>query len=590
LAWQGGLAWQGAIDEGTLAMLPGLAWQGSRFLLGLITPTVPPDTITPFNVANFPSIQYVEGPTYSFYKILNPAPGIWRLHVNGGNTDPEPPHPETIVLSLATITDVTMQVTFNKSNYAIGETVVVQATLSHGGSTPIDEHTSGGGPITDATVQATVTPPGSSTSQTIQLLHSGGGVYTALFTNTADAGSYRFFVTAAGTVPGTLEPFNRHKEQSVFVSPPFTPSAVLLGKKSVSIDQNARIVSGSILVNEANNACDAELQIGCGVTTPSRYTLKASRIRIAAGATIGGDVYFNHLTNAGVINGTLNTPLTLPVVPALPPFESANPGSQNINLGNGLTGTLAPGRYRDVTLQPLSTLTLTGGVYDIKNVWVKSGARLVLSNASHVRVRYGFSAENGSVVGPAQGSSINAADVVVYVGGTDSQSPFSKAVVVGPWANVAANIYAPNGTLWLNDNSRATGAFIAKEILVGKNVQLTLASAFVGLAKGSAGSQQASEALDVPETFDLEQNFPNPFNPTTTIRYQLAEPRQVRLTIYNILGQVVRTLVNDVQPAGWYELQWDGTNDHGNPVSSGVLFCRLQAGDFVSHRKMMMLK
>jgi flagellar hook assembly protein FlgD len=94
----------------------------------------------------------------------------------------------------------------------------------------------------------------------------------------------------------------------------------------------------------------------------------------------------------------------------------------------------------------------------------------------------------------------------------------------------------------------------------------------------------------MPVTYALEQNYPNPFNPTTTITYQLPEQRDVTLVVYNILGQVVKSLVQNVQSSGTYAVRWDGTNDHGTGVSSGVYIYRLKAGNFVQSRKMMMLR
>jgi hypothetical protein len=93
-----------------------------------------------------------------------------------------------------------------------------------------------------------------------------------------------------------------------------------------------------------------------------------------------------------------------------------------------------------------------------------------------------------------------------------------------------------------------------------------------------------------PYTFAISQNYPNPFNPTTTIKYQIPQSSQVTIGVYNLLGQKIRTLVNDNMEAGDHQITWNGTNDAGLQVGSGVYFYRFQAGDFVSIKKMMFLK
>ncbi len=94
----------------------------------------------------------------------------------------------------------------------------------------------------------------------------------------------------------------------------------------------------------------------------------------------------------------------------------------------------------------------------------------------------------------------------------------------------------------------------------------------------------------IPTTFDISQNYPNPFNPTTTIKYQIPKSVDVTLTIYNILGQKVRTLVNKKMEPGYYKVVWDGRNDYGVKVASGIYLYRIKAGDFVQTRKMILMK
>lgn len=94
-----------------------------------------------------------------------------------------------------------------------------------------------------------------------------------------------------------------------------------------------------------------------------------------------------------------------------------------------------------------------------------------------------------------------------------------------------------------------------------------------------------------PEAFALKDNYPNPFNPATTIKYALPEAAFVKLEIYNVVGQVVRTLVAEHQNAGRYVVQWDASNESGQNLSSGIYFYRLVAGsEFLEVKKMLLLK
>ena len=104
-----------------------------------------------------------------------------------------------------------------------------------------------------------------------------------------------------------------------------------------------------------------------------------------------------------------------------------------------------------------------------------------------------------------------------------------------------------------------------------------------------AAAKAAVQTL--PEAFALADNFPNPFNPATTIQYALPQAADVELTVYNLVGQPVRTLVAEHQSAGHYAVEWDATNDSGHSLSSGMYFYRLQAGEeFLEVKKMLLLK
>jgi len=93
-----------------------------------------------------------------------------------------------------------------------------------------------------------------------------------------------------------------------------------------------------------------------------------------------------------------------------------------------------------------------------------------------------------------------------------------------------------------------------------------------------------------PERFTLLQNYPNPFNPTTNIEFVIPEPARVKVEIYNILGERIITLVEEKLSAGYKIVEWDGKDDQGRKVSTGIYFYRLKAGDFTQTRKMLLLK
>ncbi|MCA9741571.1 T9SS type A sorting domain-containing protein [candidate division KSB1 bacterium] len=137
----------------------------------------------------------------------------------------------------------------------------------------------------------------------------------------------------------------------------------------------------------------------------------------------------------------------------------------------------------------------------------------------------------------------------------------------------------------------------------------TIATDLAGNAEAQKSTPEASITLDptatsvavssaaLPKTFALYQNYPNPFNPTTTFRYDLPTPSEVKLVIYNILGQRVRTLLDKTVPAGSHTVQWDGRNELGLQVATGLYFYQLEARDpaaqkqhFNQTRKMLLLR
>ena len=106
------------------------------------------------------------------------------------------------------------------------------------------------------------------------------------------------------------------------------------------------------------------------------------------------------------------------------------------------------------------------------------------------------------------------------------------------------------------------------------------------LAKKS-GNQLFDNA---PKVFSLFQNYPNPFNPETEIRIQLPQPEHVKLSIYNTLGQQIRTLADKDFAEGYHTIQWDGKDEFGNIVSGGLYLCKIQTNNYQDTIRMLFLK
>jgi len=103
-------------------------------------------------------------------------------------------------------------------------------------------------------------------------------------------------------------------------------------------------------------------------------------------------------------------------------------------------------------------------------------------------------------------------------------------------------------------------------------------------------TNEVQQSLTVPAKYSLENSYPNPFNPTTTIKYHIAKSGNVKIEVFNINGQLIRTLIDSYHTPGDYFIMWDGRNAAGNIVSSGTYFYRMTAGEFTQTKKMVFLK
>jgi hypothetical protein len=193
------------------------------------------------------------------------------------------------------------------------------------------------------------------------------------------------------------------------------------------------------------------------------------------------------------------------------------------------------------------------------------------------------------------------AQTLIYVSHqSDGVSGFSSAVVntaktsQGKLIFAGANPYGAEG--------RVTILTVVYEVIASRGLSSRLDLKFTALAAAYTftnllpevetltGVEQRLEIQELPKEFALLQNYPNPFNPGTKINYQLPAAEQVSLGIYNVLGQKIRTLVNEFQQAGSYDVYWDGKDETGKAMPVGIYIYKLQAGDFSDMKKMQLVK
>lgn len=251
------------------------------------------------------------------------------------------------------------------------------------------------------------------------------------------------------------------------------------------------------------------------------------------------------------------------------------------------------------------TLVLTGGTYDMRRFDIDSQAQVLVAGPTVMRIEGHFDMGDRAYFGP-ENDGVDPADLFVYVNGQERRSNsdndeggdrVARAVNVGTRATFAGNLYAPHGTIHLHQQSQGLGSFIAYDLIVGNNAEVRVRSGWQlpGVVFAPAPLPPAAKlAVPVVEIEEEETaalgNYPNPFNPATTLHYALPEDGAVELVIYSALGQKIKTLVNDIQPTGHYAIEWDGRDAQGRPVGSGVYLARLLTTEGRQVRKLILMR
>jgi len=435
-------------------------------------------------------------------------------------------------------------------------------------------------------------------------------------------GSYTITYTVSDAVGNTA---SASRTVQVAVTP---NSYGLIATHSLHLRQSAQITSGFVgVVNQGQKpflAGKVELVVGTRVQTAQGVRLSAPRVRVRQHADLDGELIFSDLVSVGkhaaIAQQTQVPSSYFPLFQdtGLPAFLTGTPGAQDVEVRQKKPATLSAGAYDEVSVKQKGTLTFTGGTYHLADLAVGPNAEVRFLAPTVLLIRGQLALDQGSTFGPGAGSGISASDIRVYVEGRNGrlgntydddegddeeddaegrklrQTP--RAAKIGVRVNFQGNLYAPNGTLHLRQGAVCVGSFIGKDVIVGVRTQVATQSGWN--TPGVVYQPQAPAPLTklaraeaaLPNGAGLLTNYPNPFNPSTTIAYQLPQALPVRLTIYNLMGQPVRVLADEMQEAGPHALAWDGRDQQGQSLAAGVYLCRLQAGELVAVQKLLFAK
>lgn len=180
---------------------------------------------------------------------------------------------------------------------------------------------------------------------------------------------------------------------------------------------------------------------------------------------------------------------------------------------------------------------------------------------------------------------------------TDSASNTVRAIAVSGTSIFVGTggdgvyVSTDNGESWHWENAGLTNGNVSS-LVVSDNYLIAGIDAITSTGEGEVWRRPLSALLsvdahgiDIPSVFSLDQNNPNPFNPSTTIRYALPNRAHFTLTVLSTLGQHIATLVNEIQEAGYHDVRFDGSG-----LASGVYFYRLKAGDFIQTKQLLILR
>ncbi|MFH1067980.1 MAG: PQQ-binding-like beta-propeller repeat protein [Candidatus Glassbacteria bacterium] len=391
----------------------------------------------------------------------------------------------------------------------------------------------------------------------------------------------RIKVTSQAIVP---TPDTQLQDLFADIKPELLEHYVGFGLTETYVKQKATVLSGDLGSN-GNFTLGVNGELNSNVITGKDLQLKSGAV-LNGNATYGGNLILGR--NAS-ITGTVTHTTPQPFNYSVSEYTA---GGQSIIVKMREIRNLAPGTYDLLQVKSKGLLTLHSGMYFFNDIDIGTDVdiRLDLSNGPlyvYVVGKLEISEKSTMQIVSATG---DATQVFFIILGRTPKGGTSTSFI-GVKTGFLGSVIAPNSEILVKENAKVDGALYAKILTLGVNTTIGFSRAPDNVLLAGAGGPAA--AAELPKVFSLSQNYPNPFNPSTTIQYDVPESAAgqiVSLKVHDLRGRLVRSLMGAPHPAGRYSVYWDGRDEAGRQLSSGVYFYRLQAGEFTRTRKMVLLK
>jgi len=422
---------------------------------------------------------------------------------------------------------------------------------------------------------------------------TGGAVPDLLF----DAAGNLFGVRGGGLSPNFLMSIDKTTAAATDIGGPIgfvSVSGLTSGQPSSQPHAFSLLADNDITLSrfselEGDIHANNDVEFDDGKSGESKHTgdvTAVDDVRIDEDNTINGDVTAgDNVDNNGTVNGMITENAAVQEVPL--PVLSFAAGGEDIDVDDDETLDLPPGSYGEVEVDDEATLNLTSGDYFFECLELDDDSILEIDVTN----------------GPVTINVVDHLDIekdvefIIIPGGESATDQVTinvkddKSIKVDRGSKILGTLVAPDAKVTLEDDVSFKGSICARNIEVESATVLSHTST-TALPKRiiAQGPVAETSATVIPTEFALEQNYPNPFNPSTTIPFSVTEASEVSLKIYNLNGQLVRTLHSGAIAAGEHQRVWDGTDFRGVKVASGVYIYQLKAKGFVATKKLVLTK